>query len=205
MPNPSRPAPKGGDKARIGDILRQIIADGRVKILGGTMKRTTGLVILALAFGGGAAAQNAAPPQMPIFPQQTPEEKALSDAHQAAYAKMPDTQGTGAYPAMKEEDPGLPDHVVYRPIDLAKVGKGQLGWSHEFADNTASVSANFSSLGGSGFQVSSAPIGRDAALVGVDADFQVSGWPVAIFAGYGGAFSGSSNTQAFTAGLRFNW
>jgi len=85
------------------------------------------------------------------------------------------------------------------------VGKGQLGWSHEFADNTASVSANFSSLGGSGFQVSSAPIGRDAALVGVDADFQVSGWPVAIFAGYGGAFSGSSNTQAFTAGLRFNW
>jgi len=44
------------------------------------MKRTTGLVILALAFGGGAAAQNAAPPQMPIFPQQTPEEKALSDA-----------------------------------------------------------------------------------------------------------------------------
>jgi uncharacterized protein with beta-barrel porin domain len=85
------------------------------------------------------------------------------------------------------------------------VGKGQLGWSHEFADNAASVSANFSSLGGSGFQVSSAPIGRDAALVGVDADLQVSGWPMAIFAGYGGAFSGSSNTQAFTAGLRFNW
>lgn len=91
------------------------------------MKRTTGLVILALAFGGAAAAQTAAPPQMPVFPQQTPEEKALSDAHQAAYAKMPDTQGTGAYPAMKEEDRGLPGHVVYRPIDLSKVGKGQLG------------------------------------------------------------------------------
>ena len=91
------------------------------------MKRTTSLVILALALGGAAAAQPAAPPQMPVFPPQTPEEKAASDAHQAAYAKMPDTQGTGAYPAMKEMDPGLPDHVVYRPSDLAKVGKGQLG------------------------------------------------------------------------------
>src|ERR1051325_4423336 len=89
------------------------------------MKRAIGLVLVALAFGGAAGAQNAAPPQ--IFPQQTPEEKARSDAHQAAYAKMPDTPGTGAYPAMKEEDPGLPDHVVYRPADLAKVGKGQLG------------------------------------------------------------------------------
>jgi dienelactone hydrolase len=91
------------------------------------MKRTTGLVILALLLGGAAAAQTAAPPQMPLFPQQTPEEKALSDAHQAAYAKMPDTQGTGAYPALKEEDPGLPGHVVYRPADLAKLGKGRLG------------------------------------------------------------------------------
>ena len=28
---------------------------------------------------------------------------------------MPDTPGNGRYPAMKEETPSLPDHVVYRP------------------------------------------------------------------------------------------
>ena len=39
----------------------------------------------------------------------------------------PDTPGTGPYPAMKEEDPSLPAHVVYRPRDLAALGKQKLG------------------------------------------------------------------------------
>jgi len=89
------------------------------------MKRTIALTILALTLGSAAAAQNA--PPMPPFPQQTPEEKAKSDADQAAYAKMPDTEGTGSFAALKEEVASLPNHVVYRPKDLAKVGKGQLG------------------------------------------------------------------------------
>ena len=94
------------------------------------MKHTlglTGLALLLLAGSGAATAQNAPPPNMPAFPQQTPEEKAKSDADQAAYAKAPDTEGTGAYPALKEEDPRLPGHVVYRPKDLSKVASGQLG------------------------------------------------------------------------------
>ena len=92
------------------------------------MKRTIGLTMLALLLCGAAAAQNA-PPQMPPspFPRQTAEEKAKSDADQAAYAKMPDTEGTGAFAALKEQDPSLPNHVIYRPKDLSKVGKGQLG------------------------------------------------------------------------------
>jgi len=93
------------------------------------MKRILGLTVLALALAAPALAQTTPPPvpAMPPFPQQTPEEKAKSDADQAAYAAMPDTAGTGAYPALKEEVASLPNHVVYRPRDLAKVGQGTLG------------------------------------------------------------------------------
>src|SRR6185436_20457758 len=41
--------------------------------------------------------------------------------------KIPDTAGTGKYPALKEETPSLPDHVVYRPADLEKFGARKLG------------------------------------------------------------------------------
>ena len=40
---------------------------------------------------------------------------------------IPDTPGTGKYPAIKEEAPSLPDHVVYRPADLRKLGAVKLG------------------------------------------------------------------------------
>ena len=39
----------------------------------------------------------------------------------------PDTPGTGRYPALKESVPSLPDHVVYRPADLTKLGARKLG------------------------------------------------------------------------------
>lgn len=39
----------------------------------------------------------------------------------------PDTPGTGRYPALKESVPSLPDHVVYRPSDLGKLGSQKLG------------------------------------------------------------------------------
>lgn len=39
----------------------------------------------------------------------------------------PDTRGTGPFAALKEIDPGLPDHVVYRPADLAALAQSKLG------------------------------------------------------------------------------
>jgi outer membrane autotransporter protein len=94
----------------------------------------------------------------------------------------------------------------FAPSETVSVtARGRLGWAHEFADNTARVSASFAGLSGSGFAVSSAPLGRDAALVGLSADVNVASWPVAMFVGYGGAFSGSSNAQSFNAGVRFTW
>jgi dienelactone hydrolase len=42
-------------------------------------------------------------------------------------AQVPDTRGTGRYAAMKEEDPSLPNHVVYRPAKLNALGSRKLG------------------------------------------------------------------------------
>jgi predicted acyl esterase len=57
-----------------------------------------------------------------------------ADARAAAAAEqrarldaIPDTAGTGPYPSLKEEVASLPDHVVYRPADLGKLGKRKLG------------------------------------------------------------------------------
>jgi uncharacterized protein with beta-barrel porin domain len=80
-----------------------------------------------------------------------------------------------------------------------------LGWSHEFADNTALISASFADLSGSGLALNSALIGRAAALVGLGADIHVASWPVTMFAAYGGAINGSSNAQLFNVGVRFTW
>lgn len=38
-----------------------------------------------------------------------------------------DTPGTGRYPALKEADATLPNHVVYRPAELRKLGPRKLG------------------------------------------------------------------------------
>src|SRR6202789_1233900 len=44
-----------------------------------------------------------------------------------AFNKKPDTVGTGKYPALKEMVDSLPNHVIYRPADLTKLGKEKLG------------------------------------------------------------------------------
>ncbi len=44
-----------------------------------------------------------------------------------AGSNQPDTPGTGRFPAIKEEVPSLPAHVVYRPKDLAALGALKLG------------------------------------------------------------------------------
>ena len=49
-------------------------------------------------------------------------------AEREAYAAGPDIRGTGPFAAMKEIDPSLPSHVIYRPADLkAAAAKEKLG------------------------------------------------------------------------------
>jgi hypothetical protein len=55
-------------------------------------------------------------------------------AQRERYAAMPDTPGSGPYPAIKEIAPTLPDHVIYRPSDLSGFGGkrklGVLAWGN---------------------------------------------------------------------------
>jgi hypothetical protein len=80
------------------------------------------LIVAAACVSTLAAAQQPADPQ--TAPPQ-PDRAALE--RQAEINKRPDTPGTGRFPAMKEEVPSLPHHVVYRPKDLAGLGRTKLG------------------------------------------------------------------------------
>lgn len=75
---------------------------------------------LWVAIGPGAFAADA-PQALPAF------NPAEMRAAMEAFNKMPDTVGTGRFPALKEEVASLPDHVIYRPADLGKMGAEKLG------------------------------------------------------------------------------
>jgi dienelactone hydrolase len=66
---------------------------------------------------------------LPLVAQQPPSaDVALAQAEQRMLQyTLPDTRGTGKYPALKEEVASLPDHVVYRPANLAGLGGTKLG------------------------------------------------------------------------------
>jgi hypothetical protein len=58
----------------------------------------------------------------------TAEERAQALAQMRARQNAtPDTPGSGHYPALKETVASLPDHVVYRPADLNRLGTRTLG------------------------------------------------------------------------------
>jgi hypothetical protein len=60
-------------------------------------------------------------------PTQTEAQRTQEAAERARHERMPDTPGTGRFPAMKEEAASLPNHVLYRPANLAGLGATKLG------------------------------------------------------------------------------
>ncbi|MEP7311356.1 MAG: hypothetical protein ABI859_02130 [Pseudomonadota bacterium] len=78
--------------------------------------------ILVVATAVLAAAAGAQQPPAP-----SPEARAAMERQMKELNARPDTPGTGPYPAMKEEIPALPKHVVYRPANLAAMGARKLG------------------------------------------------------------------------------
>ncbi|HEY6642765.1 hypothetical protein [Povalibacter sp.] len=79
--------------------------------------RSSLLLAMAGMYVIAIAAESAAPAPDP----------AVMRAELAAYQQLPDTTGSGRYPAVKEATDSLPDHVIYRPADLSKLGKDRLG------------------------------------------------------------------------------
>ncbi|MEO8308009.1 MAG: hypothetical protein ABI616_08205 [Pseudomonadota bacterium] len=67
------------------------------------------------------AALTAQPPAPSAAQQQQEAEQ------RARHERMPDTKGTGRFPAIKEEVSSLPDHVVYRPAQVSSLGAVKLG------------------------------------------------------------------------------
>jgi hypothetical protein len=72
-----------------------------------------------------AAAMGTALAQTPA--RAPPFDPAAMIAAMEAFEKVPDTSGTGKYPAIKLMLPSLPDHVVYQPKDLSALGSAKLG------------------------------------------------------------------------------
>ena len=73
----------------------------------------------------------------------------------AAQNRIPDTPGSGPYPATMEVDPALPDHVVYRPANLWEIGDDGLGlfiWGNgACADDGASARLHLSEIASHGY------------------------------------------------------
>lgn len=69
----------------------------------------------------------AEPPPLVPGATPTPEQAVALAAERERQARLPDTPGTGRFPALKEEVASLPDHVVYRPARLEALGATKLG------------------------------------------------------------------------------
>jgi len=90
--------------------------------------------------------------------QQTPAPAPTDLARAFAEADLvPDTPGDGPYPAVMELDPGLPDHVIYRPADLTPFAGGKLGvfaWGNgACADDGASSRQHLAEIASYGYLV----------------------------------------------------
>ncbi|MDB5720391.1 MAG: hypothetical protein JWP15_1009 [Alphaproteobacteria bacterium] len=79
--------------------------------------------MVAATANSAAMAAQASPGPVPPSPEFMAKMRVMMERFNA----MPDTPGTGPYPALKEEDPSLANHVVYRPADLSRVASHSLG------------------------------------------------------------------------------
>jgi len=75
----------------------------------------------------GSATLTLAAMTMMVMAAESPDQRARDAALQAQRDLLPDTPGTGRFAGMKEELSSFPNHVVYRPANLAALGGTKLG------------------------------------------------------------------------------
>jgi hypothetical protein len=101
---------------------------------------------IALIMAGALLASLAATAQQPPAPRAGgPARGAAMGPPRGGQNNAPDTPGTGRYPAMKEEVGSLPDHVVYRPANLAGLNSQKLGvlaWGNGGCSDDAASARN---------------------------------------------------------------
>jgi len=93
------------------------------------------------------------------------------------------------------------DHAFAVGGDYVLTASGRLGWMHEMLDTAASLTA--SNINGA-MTFGSAPIGRNAADVGLQADLRTQA-NVSVFARYETLLDGRSNSQVVQGGVRYSW
>jgi hypothetical protein len=81
------------------------------------------LLVTCVSFSAQVAAQQA--PAAAGGP--SPAARAAMEQEREERNRQPDTPGTGAYPAVKEEIPALTRHVIYRPSAISTMGARKLG------------------------------------------------------------------------------
>ena len=87
---------------------------GHVRLSRSSLAGAISVLTAALAMAQPPAAQPAA-------------DRAAAERQIAESNRLPDSPGTGQFPALKEEVASLPKHVIYRPANLAALGDPKLG------------------------------------------------------------------------------
>lgn len=110
------------------------------------------LIALAIFLNAGAAGGQQRQPTTSDPALATREAAILAE-----FARLPDTGGTGPYKAVRDLDPALPKHVIYRPRDLAALGGKKLGviiWGNGgCGDDGASARLHLAELASHGYVV----------------------------------------------------
>ncbi len=126
----------------------------------------TGMLLLLLSFTQAPLAQSTdaadiamdKPEAITMEEDKNEKRREQQRAEDEAYNAMPDTQGTGPYPALMEVESGLPDHVMYRPIELTAFGQqkrlGILVWGNGgCTDDGASARLHLAEIASHGYLV----------------------------------------------------